>query len=273
MLRNSIVRFSFALAFSLTLTTPVFAATATYTVVQGDTLSSIAQRKHLSVDQLVRYNHLSNADDLSEGQVLRLAAPHRAAAGRHTVAVKHSHTVAVKHVRKVALGQHTHIRHSRATTHVAMAQRQALWVALHTGTSTPDFFVPSFNAAQRAIALELGLTNTALRYLGVPYAWGGESFSGVDCSGFVQAVFRRNGVELPRTADAQFEIGHHVSASGLLPGDLVFFETYSEGASHVGIYLGGGRFVHASASDGVRIDSLSEDYYSSRYLGARRESL
>jgi cell wall-associated NlpC family hydrolase len=237
--------------------------------VQGDTLSSIAQRKHLSVDQLVRYNHLSNANDLSEGQVLKLAAPHRAAAVHHTVAVKHVGKVA----RRVALAQHTRIRHSRSSAHVAMEQRQALWVALHTGTSTPDFFEPSFNAAQRALALELGLTNTALRYLGVPYAWGGESFSGVDCSGFVQAVFRRNGVELPRTADAQFEVGHHVSASGLLPGDLVFFETYAEGASHVGIYLGGGRFVHASASDGVRIDSLSEDYYSSRYLGARREAL
>jgi cell wall-associated NlpC family hydrolase len=100
--------------------------------------------------------------------------------------------------------------------------------------------------------------------------WGGESFGGVDCSGFVQAVFRHNGIELPRTADAQFEVGRHVPGAGLQPGDLVFFQTYAEGASHVGIYLGGGQFVHASSSNGVRVDSMSESYYASRFIGARR---
>jgi len=161
-----------------------------------------------------------------------------------------------------------------ASTKAMVAQHQALWIAMHTGFSAPDLSgMPSFAAAQRMVALELRLTQTALRYLGVPYVFGGESFSGVDCSGFVQAVFHRNGIELPRTADAQFEVGRQVSAARLEPGDLVFFQTYAEGASHVGIYLGDGRFVHASSSDGVRVDSLSESYYSSRYLGARRAAI
>jgi cell wall-associated NlpC family hydrolase len=155
-----------------------------------------------------------------------------------------------------------------------VAQREALWVALHTGFAAPDLVgFPSFTSAQKMVALELRLTRTAMHYLGVPYMWGGESFSGVDCSGFVQAVFHRNGIELPRTADAPVEVGRHVPSARLEPGDLVFFQTYAEGASHVGIYLGEGQFVHASSSDGVRVDSLSESYYSSRYIGARRATI
>jgi len=109
-----------------------------------------------------------------------------------------------------------------------------------------------------------------MRFLGVPYSWGGTSYGGVDCSGFVWAVFAKNGIDLPRMADGQFEAGRHVRVADLRPGDLVFFQTYAPGASHVGIYLGGGRFVHASSSDGVRIDQLAEDYYAERFIGARR---
>jgi len=124
--------------------------------------------------------------------------------------------------------------------------------------------------AQRVLAFDARITTTAMRYLGVPYSWGGTSYGGVDCSGFVWAVFAKNGIELPRMADGQFETGHHVRVADLRPGDLVFFQTYAPGASHVGIYIGGGRFVHASSSDGVRVDQLAEDYYASRFIGARR---
>ncbi|HEY5094381.1 MAG TPA: C40 family peptidase, partial [Candidatus Eremiobacteraceae bacterium] len=130
--------------------------------------------------------------------------------------------------------------------------------------------VASFEFAQQALTFDARITGTALRYLGVPYVWGGTSFGGVDCSGFVWAVFAKNGIYLPRTADAQYESGRHVSTQDLRAGDLVFFQTYALGASHVGIYLGNGRFVHASSSNGVRVDQLAEDYYSARYLGARR---
>ena len=140
---------------------------------------------------------------------------------------------------------------------------------MHVGPTAPPGVTP-LSFAQQAVALDERITGTALRYLGVPYAWGGTSFGGVDCSGFVWAVFAKNGIYLPRTADAQFEEGRHVSARDLRAGDLVFFQTYALGASHVGIYLGDGKFVHASSSDGVRVDQLGEDYYSARYIGARR---
>jgi Cell wall-associated hydrolases (invasion-associated proteins) len=113
------------------------------------------------------------------------------------------------------------------------------------------------------------LTNHALSLVGVPYVFGGTSRSGFDCSGYTQYVFKGSGTYLPRTASEQFHVGSSVTRNQLQPGDLVFFSTYAPGASHVGIYIGGGRFVHASNS-GVRVTNLNDSYYSSRYLGARR---
>ena len=113
------------------------------------------------------------------------------------------------------------------------------------------------------------LTEHALSLLGVPYVFGGTSRDGFDCSGYTQYVFKGSGTYLPRTASEQFKVGSSVTQNQLQAGDLVFFSTYTSGASHVGIYIGGGRFVHASNS-GVRVTSLSDSYYAKRYLGARR---
>ena len=114
------------------------------------------------------------------------------------------------------------------------------------------------------------LLNIAMRFGGVPYVWGGETPAGFDCSGFVQYVFRQIGINLPRTADVQYELGRKVLQSELQPGDLVFFETYEPGASHNGIYVGDGNFIGANSGTGVAVASLASPYWSTRYLGARR---
>ena len=114
------------------------------------------------------------------------------------------------------------------------------------------------------------IVNTSLQYVGVPYVFGGTTPSGFDCSGYTRYVFANAGVYLPRAADEQYECGYAVSYSNLQVGDLVFFSTYAYGASHVGIYLGDGRFINASSSRGVVVDSLSSSYWSSCYIGARR---
>ncbi len=119
----------------------------------------------------------------------------------------------------------------------------------------------------RTSVLAQRLTKSALRFLGVPYVFGGTTSEGFDCSGYVQHVFAMHGIHVPRTADAQFYAGRRVKQ--LRPGDLVFFQTYEEGPSHVGIYLGHGRFVHASSSRGVMISNLSDAYWANRYLGAK----
>jgi cell wall-associated NlpC family hydrolase len=123
---------------------------------------------------------------------------------------------------------------------------------------------------QRSATLAMTLTRNAMRFLGVPYVFGGTSSSGFDCSGYVQHVFAMLGYHIPRTADAQYDAGKRVTGKTIEPGDLVFFQTYASGASHVGIYLGNDRFVHASSSHGVTVSSLHESYWSARYLGAKR---
>jgi len=117
-----------------------------------------------------------------------------------------------------------------------------------------------------------GVVGTALAYQGVRYSYGGFSSRGFDCSGFVKYVYQRHGLNLPHNAAAQYGYGKPVSKSELKPGDLVFFRTgRSRGINHVGIYIGNGKFIHASSARGrVRIDSLNEGYYKSHFVGAKR---
>jgi peptidoglycan DL-endopeptidase CwlO len=110
------------------------------------------------------------------------------------------------------------------------------------------------------------VVSIAMRYLGTPYVWGGASPAGFDCSGLVMYVFAQVGVSLPHSSYAQYGMGSPVSRDQLQPGDLVFFD----GLGHVGIYVGGGSFIHAPhTGDVVRISSLS-GWYASSYVGARR---
>jgi hypothetical protein len=117
-----------------------------------------------------------------------------------------------------------------------------------------------------------GVIGTAMSRLGTRYRWGGTTPAGFDCSGFTGYVYSRNGKSLPRTASEQSKQGQKVSRDGLKEGDLVFFKTTrSDRVSHVGIYVGEGKFVHASSGGGrVRVNNLSDDYYSKRFAGARR---
>ncbi|TFJ93851.1 NlpC/P60 family protein [Lentibacillus salicampi] len=104
--------------------------------------------------------------------------------------------------------------------------------------------------------------------IGTPYVWGGESPGGFDCSGFIQYIFQMEGISLPRTVSETWNFTTQVDSPSV--GDLVFFETYKPGPSHMGIYIGDGQFIHAGESRGVESSKLSNSYWKERYLGAGR---
>ncbi|WP_246264128.1 C40 family peptidase [Aromatoleum toluvorans] len=117
------------------------------------------------------------------------------------------------------------------------------------------------------------LINQGMEYLGIRYRFGGNSpETGLDCSGLVQNVFRNAlGLNLPRAARDMASVGEKVGMQDLKPGDLVFFNTMRRAFSHVGIYVGEGRFLHAPSRGGeVRIDEMSQSYWAKRFNGARR---
>jgi hypothetical protein len=117
------------------------------------------------------------------------------------------------------------------------------------------------------------IVEDARKYLGVQYAWGGSTPDGFDCSGLVYYLFGQRGVSLPRTSYNQIQVGASVQPNKLRPGDLVFFDTdrKKSGADHVGVYIGGGKFIHSpQPGQGVKISSLAESYYMDRWMGGRR---
>jgi len=124
------------------------------------------------------------------------------------------------------------------------------------------------NSTAASLLIE-DLLDYAYTYLGTPYVYGGNSRYGIDCSAFTQQVFNHFGYNLPRTVSAQYAVCRRVSDSERRPGDLLFFNT-SGGLSHIGIYLGNGRFIHSGSITGVAIRSLSEDYFARTYLFAGR---
>jgi cell wall-associated NlpC family hydrolase len=110
----------------------------------------------------------------------------------------------------------------------------------------------------------------ARQFVGRDYVWGAAGPNAFDCSGFTMYIFSKFGVSLPHQSGSQYRYGQSVSRDNLAPGDLVFFNTYGS-ISHVGIYAGGGNFVHAANSrTGVTVSSLSEGYYDKRFVGAKR---
>ncbi len=218
----------------------------TYKVKQGETLLRISRKTGVSVSELKRLNGL-NKNRVKLGQVLVLQRTDNVDEPRQKIAKKVS------------------LRHRDLFNEKDYEQSLA-------ELADPDPSKPVDLSQNLELKTNIQLLkNSAYGFLGARYRFGGNSRSGLDCSSFVQQVFREMEVSLPRTAREQFQIGNEVSPGDLQKGDLVFFHTYARYPSHVGIYLGNNKMIHASSRDRrVVISSMDTPYYRARFIGAKR---
>lgn len=268
-----------------------------YEVVNGDTIYSIASRYSLDPKEVLRVNANTIVDQkgLKAGAILLIPIDPEAKPLPTKVETVANQGAPAPEIVKVdsdssnliAVSSFTSKQSNRATQKAKKKKRRSYRHASNPAPSysiaigsdgkvvkIPNYVPPVDDEEELAVigssARVNSLLNKARSYMGVPYVWGGATPSGFDCSGYVQYVYGQVGVNLPRTADIQFNEGRAVSFGGEAPGDMVFFETYAPGASHVGIYLGNGEFIHASSSGYVRVSNLEESYFKARYLGAKR---
>ncbi|MGI6648285.1 MAG: C40 family peptidase [Bacillota bacterium] len=211
-----------------------------YVVKKGDTLWAIARSNSTTVANLKKINSLSS-DLLQIGQVLYL--------GNTGTNINNKANTSSKE--KVLPA--TRVQEKAPNTELIKAREEA-------------------NSPSRGDNDRINnLLVTSKKYLGTPYVYGGKSPKGFDCSGFTQYVFNEYGIELPRSSREQAKVGVQIARSEIRPGDLLFFNTQSgREISHVGIYLGGNEFIHASQNTGISITPLNKGYYANRLITIRR---
>lgn len=220
-----------------------------YTVVKGDNLSRVAKKTGLKMAELRKLNGLKGSSRLKPGQVLALVDPASTADPAPRVA----------NVSRLQLVNKELLNEQELTDTLAELT--------DIDSDRPVDLAKNLEASHAINSLK----KSAYSFLGARYRFGGSSRNALDCSSFTQQVFRDQKISLPRTAREQFHVGNEVVRGDLRKGDLVFFQTYARFPSHVGIYLGDRKMIHASSRDHrVVISSMDTPYYLARYLGARR---
>lgn len=231
-------------------------------VRKGDTLGSIASKHGVSVQSIKRLNSGKQSKKLKVGSRLLV---------RRGDGPGESGTTTVTAARRIELEKI--LQKEAALTaegaKLAAAQIAALAPAIQAGGGSDSGSIVEESVGGGGITERV--IDIAKLMLDLPYRFGGTSLTGIDCSGYVQKVFGFLNIPLPRTAREQFAKGERIEKEELATGDLVFFQTYARFPSHVGIYLGDNKFIHASSGDKkVKIDSLDAPYFVRRYIGARR---
>ncbi|MBP2668394.1 MAG: endopeptidase LytE [Deltaproteobacteria bacterium] len=251
-----------------------------HTVQRGDTLRSVARTYDVPERDLRRLNHFRRKGVLKPGSqlVVREAIPLACTVeGKDTlerIARRyHLDADALMDLNRLAPGDELRAGQQIALVGPEDSTLPAGAVKLPTEAELAEIARAAESAAGQTAEepLKDRVIRVAERMLSVPYRWGGETLKGLDCSAYVRKVFAYLDLELPRSAREQFREGVLVDKAELSIGDLVFFRTYAKFPSHVGIYLGDNRFIHASSRDRkVKIDNLEAPYYVKRFIGAKR---
>jgi peptidoglycan DL-endopeptidase LytE len=230
----------------------------TYKVQSGDYLSKIGQKFDVYVAELKEWNNLKS-DVIHPGQVLNVSAP-----GSTTTEPKPTNSTGSYTVQSGDTLSHIAVRYS-----VSVSQIKS-WNGLNSDTIYvgQKLSIGTTTQTKEELNQSSNVVDVAKKYIGTPYAWGGTSPSGFDCSGFIYYVFNQAGTKISRTNTGGY-YNKSTAISNPKPGDLVFFKnTYKAGISHMGIYLGNGEFIHASDS-GVEVSKLSNTYWSPKFAGYR----
>lgn len=249
-------------------------AARTHIVRKGQTLYRIAKNYHTSIYALQKINHLGSVNRIKTGQVLRLTPQVSPTASNITYGRPNIDGLEV-----LANGEPIATLNKNDKFKVISRDADEYNIKLEDGkvgrVSVDDVTLEETRKplpVSDKWSMKRDVVRTAYAFRGARYRSGGVSGRGFDCSGFVKYVYATKGIKLPHSSRAQFHCGTPVAKSSLQPGDMIFFAgTYRRGISHVGIYMGEGKFIHASTHrGGVRVDELDAAYYRRRYAGARR---
>ncbi len=266
-----------------------------YAVQPGDSLSQIARRYGTTAGALAARNGLRKHGVLRAGRRLVVPGKPAAAAAQPSGEARRAGDSRARYY-VVARGDTlSQIARDFSTTPDALARLNGRQVedvlpvglrlrvradaqgsprAADTGTErSPRAADTEAGRSQRAADTGAGprFVRTAMKYRGVRYRYGGMTKRGMDCSGLVARVLQTHGIDAPHSSKGLYRLGKPVRRADLSPGDLVFFHTTRAGISHVGFYVGDGKFIHASSGSGrVKVSRLDNGYYHRRYVGARR---
>jgi peptidoglycan endopeptidase LytE len=301
--------FTSALLFFLCIVTPHIsgAVQTVHKVKRGDNLNSIAKKYHLSVDQLKSQNNLQSIK-LSLGQTLIIKDDREGTTGNKSQKTKKTDIAKKKPLQEIEIpvgendGEFIEYKIKKGDTIDKIAaffnvDREDLiesnnLQSLKNKKLSPGKMILVPKIIDEGEEEIVNLTNKPIKpwknndekymlvkvaksFMGAPYKYGGTTVKGLDCSAYVKKIYDIFDIQLPRTAREQFRVGLKIGKEELGVGDLVFFKTkrYVKYPTHVGIYIGDGSFIHSSSGYGrigVKIDSLSSDYYTKAYTGATR---
>ncbi len=241
----------------------------TYKVISGDTLWSISRKFGLNLSTIISANNL-RSNIVREGTEIKIPSQngflYKIKPKETLWQIARIYNVPLEKIKETNCLSDTTIRSGKIILLPGAKLPEKYQIVRHKKN---DKLKPSFVISKENIG-NCEIVNLACSFLNVPYRYGGMSDSGIDCSGLTKIVFNQLGISLPRRASKQFKLG--LSVEELQPGDLLFFARKGDIPSHVGIYIGEGRFVHASSGREKKVIITELKKYTQRFIGAKRIS-